>query len=276
MSAFSQATQGHMKQLFYFFLVSTIVFLCSCGSSKNLTYFNDLQDSSAVISAIPKRPDPVVQAGDILVITVTSLNAESNQLFNKGTIANTNATVTSTLGGLNTTTVEGYLVNSDGNISFPVLGQVRLIGLTREEVRRKMVEELSTFVKDPIVSVRFNNFRITVVGEVSHPSTFVIPNEKISILEALGMAGDMTPYGRRNNVLLIREENGQRTIVRIDLNKHDVLNSPYYYLRQNDVVYVEPTKYRDPSTQRNLQLVSIGLSVISILTIVAVRINSLK
>ncbi|RYE25170.1 MAG: sugar transporter [Sphingobacteriales bacterium] len=265
-----------MKQLFYFFLVSTIVFLCSCGSSKNLTYFNDLQDSSAVISAIPKRPDPVVQAGDILVITVTSLNAESNQLFNKGTIANTNATVTSTLGGLNTTTVEGYLVNSDGNISFPVLGQVRLIGLTREEVRRKMVEELSTFVKDPIVSVRFNNFRITVVGEVSHPSTFVIPNEKISILEALGMAGDMTPYGRRNNVLLIREENGQRTIVRIDLNKHDVLNSPYYYLRQNDVVYVEPTKYRDPSTQRNLQLVSIGLSVISILTIVAVRINSLK
>lgn len=259
-----------MKQLFYLFTVITIVFLCSCGNSKKLTYFNDLGDSSTIHSTIPKRDEPVVQTGDILTITVSSLNAESNQLFNKGSMPNNQSVAT--LGGL-ASSGDGYLVNNDGNISFPVLGQIKLVGLTREQVRKKMVDELSTFVKDPIVSVRFNNFRITVVGEVNKPATFVVPNEKISIIEALGMAGDMTAYGKRNNVLLIREENGQRTMVRINLNNHDVLNSPYYYLKQNDVVYVEPTKYRDPSGARNFQIISITLSVISIITLVVTRLN---
>lgn len=259
-----------MRQLLHLFTLITIVFICSCGNPRKLTYFNDLKDTSTIYSTIPQRPEPIVQVGDILVITVSSLNPESNQLFNRGIVPN--ASSTPALGGL-ASTGDGYLVNNDGSISFPVLGQINLLGLTRDQVRKKMVEELSTFVKDPIVSVRFNNFRITVVGEVNKPATFIVPNEKINIIEALGMAGDMTPYGKRNNVLLIREVNGQRIITRINLNNHDILNSPYYYLKQNDVIYIEPSKYRDPSNAKTLQIVSIVLSALSIITLIVTRLN---
>src|SRR5690606_32590782 len=114
-----------------------------------------------------------------------------------------------------------YLVNANGYISFPVLGQVKVEGLTRDQVREKMVALLGEYVKDPIINVRFTNFRITVVGEVRNPSTFAVPNERINIVEALGLAGDMTEYGRRNNVLVIREIGGERTMVRLNLNERE-------------------------------------------------------
>src|SRR5690606_36424760 len=148
-------------------------------------------------------------------ITVNSLNPETNQLFNTGVLQV--ADEATTTGGGNVGQ-QGYLVNADGYISFPVLGQVQVEGLTRDQVRQKMVTLVSEYVKDPIVNVRFSNFRITVVGEVRNPSTFAVPNERINIIEALGLAGDMTEYGRRNNVLLIREIGGDRTMVRLNLN----------------------------------------------------------
>lgn len=232
-----------------------LLLFASCGSKRNLSYFKDLPDSVVLQSAIPQTPETKIQGGDILRITINTLNPESNVLFNSGTLQ----TLDSRNNDVNTNNqlaAEGYLVDKNGFINFPVIGQVRLGGLTREGARQEMVKQLTSYVKNPIVNVRFLNFKVTVIGEVAKPSTFTIPNEKITILEALGMAGDMTPFGKRENVLLIREENGERTMVKLDIGKKDIMNSPYFYLRQNDVVYVEPTKYKDPSGDRTLRIIA--------------------
>ncbi|QNL51592.1 polysaccharide biosynthesis/export family protein [Olivibacter sp. SDN3] len=232
-----------------------LLFLASCGSKRNLVYFSDLRDSGAVKSAIQAIPPTKIQAGDILRITVNSLNPESNTLFNSGTLQTLDGSRNSSNQGAPLGS-EGYLVDQDGYISFPVIGQIKLSGLTRDEARREMLKRVGEYVKDPIINVRFVNFKVTVIGEVAQPSTFNIPNERVNILEALGMAGDMTPYGRRENILLIREEAGERTTVRINLGHKDIMDSPYFYLRQNDILYVEATKYRDPSADRTLRIIT--------------------
>jgi len=239
-------------------LLGVVVFaglFASCGSRQNLVYFSDLPDTVAYRVAMGDVEEPTVQPNDVLRITVNSLNAETNRLFNAGTIQSAEE---SRYAGAEEGSVgqQGYLVNADGYISFPVLGQVQVEGLTRDQLRQKMVLLVSEYVKDPIINVRFTNFRITVVGEVRNPSTFTVPTERINIVEALGLAGDMTEFGKRDNVLLIREIGGKRTMVRLNLNDKETLNSPYFYLRQNDVVYVEPTRYRDPSGDRSLRILS--------------------
>ena len=229
-----------------------------------MVYFKDLPDSIAVQERLPEIPEPKIQAGDILRITVNTLNPESNTLFNSGTLQTFDGSrnINPSGGQLNS---EGYLVDRSGFISFPVIGQIKLAGLTRDEARIEMIKQINNYVKDPIVNVRFLNFKVTVIGEVSNPSTFTIPNEKVNILEALGMAGDMTMYGKRNDLLLIREENGLRTTVKLDMGRKDIMNSPYFYLKQNDILYVEPTKYRDPSGDRTLRIVAaIATSVTAI------------
>lgn len=231
------------------------LFFTSCGSKRNLSYFKDLPDSVATESAIQQIPETRIQSGDILRIVVSSLNPESNTLFNSGTLQSLDGS-RSTVNTSGNLSAEGYLVDKSGIINFPVIGQIKLGGLTREQARQEMVNQLENYVKDPIVNVRFLNFKVTVIGEVAHPSTFTIPNEKVNILEALGMAGDMTSFGKRENILVIREENGKRSMVRLDMSQKDVMNSPYFYLRQNDIVYVEPTKYRDPSGDRTLRIIT--------------------
>lgn len=227
----------------------------SCGSRQNLVYFSDLPDTVAYKVAMGEVEEPTVQPNDVLRITVNSLNPETNRLFNTGTIQSVESNNNNTLGEGNVG-AEGYLVNADGYISFPVLGQVQVEGLTRDQLRQKMLTLVSEYAKDPIINVRFTNFHVTVVGEVRHPSTFHVSNERINVIEALGLAGDMTEFGRRDNVLLIREMNGERTMVRLNLNDKATLNSSYFYLRQNDVVYVEPSRYRDPSGDRSLRIVT--------------------
>ncbi|WP_257658722.1 polysaccharide biosynthesis/export family protein [Parapedobacter lycopersici] len=239
-------------------LLLTIVFaglFASCGSRQNLVYFSDLPDTVAYKVAMGEVEEPTVQPNDVLRIMVNSLNPETNRLFNTGTIQSVEESRYSTSSEGNVGQ-QGYLVNADGFISFPVLGQVQVEGLTRDQVRQKMVTLVSEYVKDPIINVRFTNFRVTVVGEVRNPSTFQVPTERINIIEALGLAGDMTEFGKRDNVLLIREIDGERTMVRLNLNDKDALNSPYFYLRQNDVIYVEPSRYRDPSGDRALRIVT--------------------
>jgi len=231
-----------------------LLLFASCRSKRDLVYFKDLPDSVAVQTPIPDIAETKIQAGDILKITVSTLNPESNTLFNSGTLQTLNDS--RNLNNTGQVGAEGYLVDKGGYISFPVIGQIKLAGLTRDGARKEMIQQLGNYVKDPIVNIRFLNFKITVIGEVTQPSTFTIPNEKVNILEALGMAGDMTPYGKRENVLLIREENGQRTMVKLDMRRKDIMNSPYFYLRQNDIVYVEPTKYRDPSGDRTLRIIT--------------------
>jgi polysaccharide export outer membrane protein len=205
-----------------------------------------------------------IQEDDLLSITVTSLNAESNMLFNAGVLMpsgeNRNTVISSPIN-------ENYLVNKNGFINYPVIGQINLKGLTKLEAVQKMSLLLNEYVQNPIINIRLMNFRITVIGEVQRPSTFIIPTEKVTILEALGLAGDMTAFGRRENVIIVREKDGVRSTTRLNLNEKSVLASPYYYLQQNDVIYVEPYKTKAIQSDSNPRTFAIITSVVSLLTL---------
>lgn len=212
----------------------------------------------------------MIQPDDILSINVSSLNPESNVLFNKGTLIPV-ASGTQDPGPVsaNNSTPEGYMVDRAGMVNFPVIGKIKLGGMKREDAQQKITDNLQNYVKNPIVNIRFLNFKVTVIGEVNKPSTFVIPGERINVLEALGMAGDMTTFGKRENVLVIREKEGIRTMQRINLNHKDVFASPYFYLQQNDVVYVEPeNKEKVAQTSVSYRLLPILTATISALAII--------
>lgn len=218
-------------------LLYLIIMLAATGcANRNLVYFSDMPQSAEQSTPIKNYNAPKIQPDDILSIAVSSLSAESNVLFNNVILPTTGAGTNVIADKIN----EGYLVDKNGFINFPVIGKIALAGLSKEEATEKMTDLIKTQVKNPIVNIRFLNFKVTVIGEVQNPSTFTVPTEKINVLEALGLAGDMTTYGRRETVLIIREKNGVRTTTRLNLNKKDVLSSPYYYLQQNDIVYVEP------------------------------------
>ena len=171
-------------------------------------------------------------------------------------------------------------MDSNGNIDFPVLGEIQVAGLTRWELSQKIKQMLSeqNLLKDAVVTVEFMNLKVAVIGEVNSPNTYDITNDKFTLLDALSMAGDLTIYGRRDNVSVIREENGERTIYRVDLRSVDLFSSPAYYLQQNDVVYVEPNKVRAGQStinENNLKSVSLWVSIASFLTTIATLIISL-
>ncbi|WP_241461391.1 polysaccharide biosynthesis/export family protein [Aquimarina macrocephali] len=164
-----------------------------------------------------------------------------------------------------------YLINEEGNIDFPVLGELKIAGLTRIEAKKVIKEKLKIYINDPIVSVRLKNFKITVMGEVSEPGSYTIPNERVTIIEALGLAGDMTIKGRRENVIIIRENEGVNTYHRVDLTSKSIFESPVYYLAQNDVLYVEPndSRIKESKTRNNtlgiiISIVGVVLSVVTL------------
>ncbi|GAB3809754.1 polysaccharide biosynthesis/export family protein [Spirosoma humi] len=246
--------------------------LTSCGAQRNLVYFSDLKGSTVYKIPGQSNIEPAVQQNDLLGITVSSLSAESNNFFNNAVLPAAGNITTGI--ELSAKSNEGYLVDKNGFINFPALGKIKLAGLTREQVTDKLTGILAeNYIKSPIVNVRFLNFKVTVIGEVNRPSTFVVSTERINVLEALGLAGDMTGFGKRENVLVIREKDGERTMTRINLNNKEVLSSPYFYLQQNDIVYVEPDKARALQvSKRNVNL-PIYLSIASIFAIVLTRIN---
>lgn len=219
-----------MKKTYLLLLIYTFA-LCSCAERRNLVYFSNL----AKLSGDSKLEDQSIkiQQNDLLRINVNSLSQESNLLF---AVNSQNATTKSN------EEPTGYRVSKEGNINFPVIGSVKVEGLTLAQTQEALAKELDKYVKKPMVEVQLLNFKVTVIGEVNKPSSFTIPGDHINLLEALGMAGDMTVYGKRDNVLIIREQNGQRIMKRLNLNQQDVLNSPFFILKQNDIVYVEPDK----------------------------------
>lgn len=241
-----------------------LLFVFSCSSSRKLTYFRNLDEKGDFQTSIGAIEESKIQPSDLLSITVNSLNPESNILFNNGVLApaGSGAQVASPARGS-----EGYLVDKDGNINFPVVGSIAVGGLTKTQASEKITLALKNFIKNPIINIRFLNFKITVMGEVARPSSYNVVSERINILEALSLAGDMTPYGNRENVLVIREKDGIRTTSRINLADKGTLGSPLFYLHQNDIVYVEPSGGRalQASTQSfYLPIVLTALSVISI------------
>ncbi len=235
----------------------------SCGSTKRVIYFPTVKDGS-IPSSTP-YPESVIQQSDILSITVSSLNPDAS--------APLNAPNASPGGGAGAGSPIGYLVNAEGNIQFPLIGSIKAEGLTKSQLKDKIVKSIldNKLLLDPIVTVRFVNFRVTVLGEVNHPMVVTVPNEKISLLEAIGMAGDLTIYAKRDNIMVIREEKEQKIIKRLNLNSDEIFTSPYYYLQSNDIVYVEPNKTKVTSVSGGMQWAPIVLSGLSLALIAATQ-----
>lgn len=258
-------------KVFCFF---SLILFSSCAK-RNLAYFSDLQDQAVREETIGVTSISRIQPDDLLSITVVSLNPEANALFNRGVMPSNGAIADHTTGlrTQNTPHIEGYLVDQNGYIDFPVLGKIKVGGMTKDELKNCLMNDLQEYLKDPVVNIRYLNYRITVIGEVNQPSTFTIPSEKIHILAALGLAGDMTAFGKRENVLLIREENGKRIIARLNLNSSELFNSPYFYLQQNDVVYVEPVKARAEQASLTRNNITTVASVVTALSLLIMRLG---
>lgn len=250
-------------------IVLLITALEGCISAKKLTYFQGATQSEDTI-AIPKPYIPTVRRGDILSIQVSSLNAEASGFFNPVSMA---VTATNNAVANPLAPNSGYLVAEDGTIKYPILGKITVSDLTTTQVGDLLGDRLKTYLKEPTVNVRNLNFRISVLGEVARPSLFTISNERITIPEALGLAGDLTIFGRRDNVLIIREDGQKRLFARIDLTRRGAFQSPYYALRPNDIVYVEPGKARVTSVDRAYQLAPIITGLLSIIAIIATRVR---
>lgn len=249
---------------FIILVFTTALFISGCTPTHNAVYFHNATDSG-VVSRNIELAEPQIQKNDLLSISISSLNAEATAIFNA---PNTQATSTST--SMGSTSAGGYLVNADGNVQMPILGSIKAEGLTKKQLKNsitQMINEKKLLV-DPIVTIRHLNYEVSIIGEVGKPTVINVPSEKISLLKALGIAGDITIYGKKHNVLLIREEEGKRTINRIDLNDEKFLTSPFYYLKPNDVVYVEPNERKIRNANRNQQLLPTILSALSIIAIV--------
>jgi polysaccharide biosynthesis/export protein len=252
----------------YFLALASLFLLGSC-TAKKITYFQNINEG--VITSAAANLEPVIQKSDILSITVTSPNPEATVMFNAPNTAYA-SNVGQSAG--NIAPAYGYLVNQDGYVEFPSLGKVLAAGLTKQALKEEITKALldKKLLVDPIVTVRYLNYRVTVIGEVNRPSVVPVPNEKITILEAIGLAGDLTIYGKRENVLLIREEKGSKIVKRINLNSPEIISSPYYYLKSNDVVYVEPNNTKVYTAGRTSQILPIVLSSLSLIAVIITRV----
>ncbi len=263
------------KLLIYIFLLGLAANFSSCVQHRQLLAFQEGFEAGGA-AAIANKVTIRIQPDDILHITVNTLEDEAAQPYNlSGGVAGRNqgGGGGNTGGGnvgnnANFLLLSGYLVDSLGYIDFPGLGRVEVGGLTLEEARNRLAERLSTFLVDPAINVRFLNFRYTIMGEVNAPGTVTTFNKRTTILEAIGSAGDLTPYANRTNVLVIREQNGRRSHARLNLQDDSIFASPYFYLTQNDVIYVEPTQARiatvaDPVTR----FITYGSAFLSVITL---------
>lgn len=262
-----------MTPIFRLFLSLLTITLIGCNSSKKLTqesiYFKDISDSLLSRQAI--EYEPVLQKGDILSIAVITPNENSSKLFNRPNSAEgSDANIAGGSAG-------GYLIDENGNVSIPFVGSIKAAGLSRKDFTANLTERLKQYVEAPSVTVRLINYRITVLGEVAKPGTYTIPSERVSILDAIGLAGDLTIYGKRSNIRVIRQTDSARQTGTIDINKGDIFGSPFYYLRQNDVVYVEMNSRKIPSTdQSTLRGLGVALGVVSALGVIVSTINVLS
>lgn len=250
--------------LFAFILLSYC--LPSCVSYKNVPYFQDL-DTTQVKIALDQYKPQIVQPNDVLSIKVTSLSAESSVLFGD------NMTESRSSGGSNSNpnTIQygGFLVNEKGEVELPTLGKIKVQGLTTTQVKDTIAALAAQYVKNPSVTVRMLSFKVSVTGEVTRAGTFQITNERVNVLEAIALAGDLRITARRENILVIRQKGDQMQFARLDLRSKKVFESPYFYLNNNDVIYVEPNIRR---LERNENLYQNTTLIVSILTTISLLI----
>ncbi|MFS2187022.1 polysaccharide biosynthesis/export family protein [Mucilaginibacter sp. Mucisp84] len=271
------------KHLLNLFIISLILFgtssIFSCSSQKKIKYFQDIPDSGQ-LKTIPAAAytEPKVQVDDILSVVVQTIDPLSTQIINTGNINPSSSTTpnqplssitAASAGAGQQSGIAGYLVDKEGNIDIPILGKIQVVGHTTSELKTIIHDVASKYYNNPTVIVRYANFKISVTGEVLKPGVYILPNEKVSLLDAIAMAGDLTIFGKRDNILLIRENlDGTKTPYRVNLKKSDIMSSPYFYLRQNDVIYVQPDVAKSAATDaaqaRNYTIIGSLLSVLVI------------
>jgi len=263
-------------------LLSLLIF--SCSSTRKIKYFQDIPDSTKqkiIVGA--NYTEPKIQPDDILTIVVETLDPITKSITTLGStpsLNNTNSPNAIASGGgtasLNQQqAAAGYLVNKEGFVELPILGKIKVSGFTTSEATDIIRNAVLEYYKDATVTVRFADFKISVAGEVLRPGVYIMPNEKVTILDAITMAGDLTVFGKRENVLLLRDNlNGTKTAYRVNLKNSDMISAPYYYLRQNDYIYVEPRKAKSDATDAAQQkYVTIAGALLSVLIILAYRVK---
>lgn len=251
------------KSILQLICFSTLLLVSSCVGRKNLAYLENVSSSKrSVLENVAAFTEPIIQADDILAVSINTIDPSSAAVVNQ---AGTNISVSSSAGaGIGREQVSGYLVDKNGEIELSLIGKIKVAGLTTSEAKELIRNQASRDLKNPNVTVRFANFKVSVLGEVNRPTAYSVPNEKVSILDVLSLAGDLTIFGRRDNIMVIREVNGKKEFGRLNLNSTEIFNSPYYYLKQNDVVYVEPNKAK--VIQLNNSARSIAAIVLSALS----------
>ena len=250
-----------VKSFIIYFLVYYV--LVGCVSTKSIIYFQPIHPTmDEEVTSMLATYTPKIKPGDILSIMVNGLDRDDREIFNP---PYTITQYPQTGGFIVLQPIRGFTVDSLGCIDFPQIGKMEVAGLTTNELGVSLTEQLQEFFISPTVSVNIANFIISVLGEVTRPAQYVLSNNQITLPEALALAGDLTIYGKRENILVIREMEGQRFFARVDLTDRSLFTSPYYYLRAGDLIYVEPKKGRLTSTDRTYQLAPILISSLSFL-----------
>lgn len=253
-----------MKTRILLISILAIILATSCASRKDLVYFQDEPIGDGLLDSTPQQL--IYKPDDMLNISVSAADNLAAQPFNLPVVTFSDD-VNSAQGNMR---LQNYLIDYEGYIEFPVLGKIKMAGLTRTEATAMLKEKIKVYARDPIVNIRLANFTVTIIGEVNSPGTFTIQDERITLLEALGLANDLSIFGQRKNVLLIREVDGQKKFAKIDLTSINAVNSPLYYLQQNDVIVVEPNnaKIRQSNYNPNNGLLISAIGTLT--TIVAV------
>lgn len=249
------------KILYYLLILTT---LSSCGSYKNVPYFQDLDRTQLTSQSVENLAPLKIQRGDILGINVNSRNPESSSIFNY----NLNRVTGNNYDLSSSNPVTGYLVNDAGEINLPLIGSMKVSGLSTYELGDKLTKMLLTYYKDPTVNIRILNFKVSIYGDVQRPNLYTLQNERTTIMQALSLAGDLNITGMRKNIILIREENGIRKFVPIDLTSKRIYESPYFYLKNNDEIYVQPDHSKYATVDRGYRVTTLLLSGLSIIAIV--------
>ncbi|MDB4902307.1 MAG: sugar transporter [Mucilaginibacter sp.] len=259
-----------MKNYLFIFYAILLIVLSSCHYT-NSSYFQGVNRNSDIGHKIENFTPLTIQSGDLLGLNVKSLNPEGSAIFDSGSSgssSSSSSTGAPATGGGGGGSSSGYRVDQKGEIMLPLVHNIKVGGLTIAEAQNVIQQAITPYLKEPIVTLNLLNFKISILGDVSRPAVFPINDEHISIPEALSLAGDLTISGKRENILLIREINGERKFVNIDISSAQLFNSPYYYLKNNDILYVEAGKAKFASLNQNDRTLPYVLSVLSFLIVV--------
>lgn len=252
----------------------------SCSNTKNIPYFKDIPENLTTAQSVlvTKFVEPKIKDGDLLQISIQTIDPQTNNLIGSSVTAPMNIPTTGTtnnaLSVSNISPQFGFIVDNSGFVELPLVGRLKVSGLTTSETQTAIRNKANLYYKDPVVNVRISNFVVTIIGEVTRPGTYPVINEHYSVLDAIGLAGDLTIFGKRSNVLLIHEEAGQRFMTRFDLRDSKIFQSPNFYIKQGDIIYVEPNRSKVAvNDQAQIRNITLGSTILTSIALIISRIN---